>query len=246
MSNRPLIGCSTYQKTADQESPIEVYGLMPSYVRAILAVGGLPVLIPLALSAEDLLALLPRLDGILLPGGGDMQPSYYGGNDEDPTVRGVDKVRDEFEVTIIRHAVDDEKPLLAICRGLQVFNVALGGSLWEDVHSQMPGAMRHGFFDGARDYLAHDVMIRPDSMLHDIFNTDTVRVNSLHHQGIRALAPNLRASAVAPDNLIEAIEVDGHPFAVGVQWHPEHLLQSEPRMAHLFRRFVTVAANGHR
>jgi putative glutamine amidotransferase len=249
MSNRPLIGCGTYRKTVDQDPPIEVYGLMPSYVKAVLAVGGLPVLVPLALSDEDLQALLERLDGILLPGGGDMVPSYYGGDENDPLVRGVDRVRDEFELILIRHALKTEKPLFAICRGLQVFNVALGGSLWEDIRSQVPGAMRHDYFDsGQRDHLAHDVTVRPGSLLHNILGADSVRVNSLHHQGIRTLASGLKASAVAPDNLIEAVEIEDHPFALGVQWHPENILQTEPRMTLLFRRFVDTAggANGAR
>ena len=245
MINRPLIGCATYRKTVDQVPPIEVYGLMPSYTKAVLAAGGLPVLIPLGLSTEDLQALLPRLDAVLLPGGGDVEPSYYGGNDDDPTVRDVDILRDQCELFLIRHALKTEKPLLAICRGLQVFNVALGGSLWEDIGTQMPGAMRHDFFGkGQRDLLAHEVVVHPGSLLHNILGSDTIRVNSLHHQGIRALAPELFASAVAQDNLIEAVEVEGHPFALGVQWHPENILQAEPRMKLLFQRFVAVAGNG--
>lgn len=242
MSKRPLIGCGTYRKVADQDSPIEVYGLMPSYIQAVLSAGGLPVMIPLALSTDDLQALLQRLDGILLPGGGDMQPSYYGGNDSDSRIYDVDTVRDKFELDIIRHAVDGDKPLLAICRGIQVFNVALGGSLWEDIGSQMPGAIRHDYKNGQRDRLAHDVTVRPGSLLHDILNADTIRVNSLHHQGIRTLAPNLRVSAVAPDELIEAVEIEDHRFAVGVQWHPENMLQVEPRMTQLFRRFIDAAS----
>lgn len=245
MSNRPLIGCGTYRKTADQDDPIEVYGLMPSYVQAVLSAGGLPVLLPLALSDEDLQDLLLRLDGILLPGGGDMEPSCYGGRAGDPLVRGVDTLRDQFELILIRHALKTEKPLLAICRGLQVFNVAMGGSLWEDVHSQMPGAMRHDYFDnGQRDHLAHDVAVSPNSLLNNILGVRSIRVNSMHHQGIRTLASDLKASAVAPDNLIEAVEVEGHPFALGVQWHPENLLEAEPRMNLLFRRFVQAASGG--
>ncbi len=218
---------------------------MPVYIQAVIAAGGLPVLLPLSLSQEDLLALLPRLDGVLLPGGGDVGPAYYGGNNANPTVRDVDAGRDEFELTLIRHALQAEKPLLAICRGLQVFNVALGGSLWEDIQSQMPGAIRHDYYGSQqRDHLAHDVAIAANTLLHDIFGCDTLRVNSLHHQGIRALAPDLRATATAPDELIEAVEIQGHPFALGVQWHPEQLLSAEPRMNLLFQRFVTAARNG--
>lgn len=255
-TTRPLIGCATYRKTLnrsrpaedaepDAAAPSEVYGLMPTYTRAVLDAGGLPVLIPLGLDAEHLHALLQRLDGVLLPGGGDVEPAQYGGDDQDPSLRDVDVARDRAEFTLIRRALEDDKPLLAICRGLQVVNVALGGTLWEDVHSRMPGAMRHDYNDvKGRDYLAHDVAIRPGSHLQEILGTSTIGVNSLHHQGIRTLAPSLQAVATAPDNLIEAVEASDRRFALAVQWHPETMLQAEPRMTLLFRRFVEAAANG--
>lgn len=245
MRTRPLIGCATYRKTVNQDPPTEVYGLMPAYSQAVLAAGGLPVLIPLGLERSDLRELLQRLDGILIPGGGDVRPAHYGGNEAEPTIRDVDDVRDGAEFLLIRHALEKQRPLLAICRGLQVMNVALGGTLWEDVTSRMPGAMQHDRFEQkARDYLAHEVKIQPGSLLQQVLGTKTIRVNSMHHQGIRTLAPVLSVSAVAPDNLIEAVEVPGHPFALGVQWHPENMLEAEPRMSLLFRGFVEAAANG--
>lgn len=244
MMTRPLIGCATYRKTVDQDPPIEVYGLMPAYTKAVLAAGGLPVLIPLGLDRSHLHDLLHRLDGILIPGGGDVGPGHYGGNELEPTVRDVDAARDGAEFLLIRHAMQQKRPLLAICRGLQVVNVALGGTLWEDVSSHMPGAMQHDLYEqAARDYLAHEVSIQPGSLLQKILGTKTIRVNSMHHQGIRTLASELSVSAVAPDNLIEAVEIPGHPFAIGVQWHPENLLEAEPRMGLLFRKFVEAAAN---
>jgi putative glutamine amidotransferase len=132
---------------------------------------------------------------------------------------------------------------LAICRGLQLFNVALGGSLWEDVTDSMPGAITHDYFgQGQRDYLAHEVTVSPDSLLAAALQSNgSIAVNSLHHQGIRQLAPSLVPVAWAPDGLVEAIEYPDHPFAVGVQWHPENLLQAEPRMRLLFRGFVQAA-----
>jgi len=246
---RPLIGCGTYRKTVDQTPPIEVYGLMPAYVHAVRAAGGVPVLIPLGLEEDEVRSLLARVDGLLLPGGGDVAPASYGGNDGDPTVRDIDDVRDRAEFLLIEHALEQVKPLLAICRGLQVFNVALGGSLWEDVYHHMPGAMAHDYFGQSdRDFLAHDVTIVPDSLLARALENERSPVNSLHHQGIRRLAPGLRAVATAPDGLIEAAEVPDHPFAVGVQWHPENLIASVPPMRGLFQRFVEAAAgkNGHR
>jgi putative glutamine amidotransferase len=247
MEKRPLIGCSTYHKTVEQHSPLEVYGLTPAYVEAVRAAGGLPVMIPLGLALEELLGILERVDGILLPGGGDVEPARYGGNSADPTLRDVDDDRDWTEVELIRQAVAGDKPLLAICRGHQVFNVALGGTLWEDIGQHMPGAIIHDCYrSNGRDYLAHEVEITAGSCLAQIVGPQSLPVNSLHHQGIRDLAPALRAIALAPDGLIEAVEVPDHPFALGVQWHPEDITQREPRMKRLFQAFVAAAANGSR
>lgn len=243
MSPRPLIGCATYQKRIQQKEPIEIIGLMPTYIQAVRAAGGLPVLIPLGLDEQELGALLQRVDGVLLPGGGDVAPAAYGGDEQATTIRDVDTRRDEAEFALVRHAVDEEKPLLAICRGLQLFNVALGGSLWEDVAESMPGAIPHDFFGQyQRDYLAHPVTIAGDSRLAEALQSNgTIGVNSLHHQGIRRLAPGLVPVAWAPDGLVEAVEYPDHPFALGVQWHPENLLQVEPQMRLLFRAFVQAA-----
>lgn len=245
MTRRPLIGCATYRKRIDQEPPIDVYGLMPSYTEAVLQAGGVPVLIPLGLDEETLSALLERIDGLLLPGGGDISPTHYGGNEGDPTVRDVDGERDHTEFLLVHHALQQQKPLLAICRGHQVFNVALGGTLWEDVHGAMPGAIAHDYFyKHNREYLAHEVDVLPGSLLARILQAKRIPVNSLHHQGIRELAAGLKAVATAPDGLIEAVEVTDHPFALGVQWHPENLIRVTPAMRALFAHFVNVAGNG--
>ena len=241
----PLIACTTYHKPVAQTPPIDVYGLMPAYTEAIRAAGGLPVLIPLGLSEEELQAVLDRVDGILLPGGGDIEPGCYGGNSRDPLVRDIDGERDRVELAAVRLAVASGKPLLAICRGLQMLNVALGGSLWEDIRRHMPNADDHDHYRrSGRDFLAHEVSVLPGSRLNRALGREQVRVNSLHHQGIRVLAPPLRAVATAADGLIEAVEVVDHPFALGVQWHPENLLQNSPIMLGLFRDFVRAAANG--
>jgi len=141
-----------------------------------------------------------------------------------------------------RAAVAQRKPVLAICRGHQVFNVALGGSLWQDVDSQMSGTIGHDHLDGhARNYTPHAVEVSPTSKLAGCLTKTRVHVNSLHHQGIRQLAPGLSATAVAPDGLIEGIEIPDHPFAVGVQWHPEDLIHDDPTMLGLFRKLVEAA-----
>lgn len=238
---RPLIGCTTYRKTADQAPPIDVIGLMPSYIEAVTAAGGLPVLIPLGLSEDDLAAILARVDGVLLPGGGDIDPAVYRGSDH-KTIYGIDTDRDRVELFVARRAVAAQKPLLAICRGHQVLNVALGGTLWEDVQSLMPDAIRHDNFRVfPRNHIAHPVIAQPDSHIARWVGRTEIAVNSLHHQGVRDLAAELRATAVAPDGLVEGAEVPGHPFAVSVQWHPENLIHDDPSMLALFRGLVDAA-----
>lgn len=242
MSLKPLIGCTTYRKTTAGAQPVDVYGLMLAYLEALKVAGALPVLIPLGLAEEDLQAILQRVDGLLLPGGGDMLPEAYGGEQLD-NMYGFDADRDRVEMAVARQAVATGKPLLAICRGHQVLNVALGGTLWEDVGMRMPGAMRHDYYlSHERNYLAHEVDVEPGSLLHQLLGRTRTPVNSLHHQGVRHLAPPLRALATAPDGLIEAAEVRGHPFALSVQWHPENLVQDDPGMRGLFAGLVEASA----
>ena len=239
MTIKPIIGCATYQKTVNQAPPLEMIGLMSTYLEAIAAAGGIPLMIPLGLSEADLVTIMSRLDGLLLPGGGDIDPRRYGGNTAIPTLYDINPVRDETEIFLTRQAVQSEKPLLAICRGSQVFNVALGGTLWEDIATLMPDAMRHDYYrQFPRNHTPHDVHLTMNTKLAHLMELDRIPVNSLHHQGIRQLAAELTAAAIAPDGLIEAVELTGHPFAIGVQWHPENLVQDDPRMQRLFTGFV--------
>jgi putative glutamine amidotransferase len=238
----PIIGCTTYRKTADQEPPIEILGLMPSYVNAIVAAGGVPVLIPLGLSEVDLLAIFERIDGLLLPGGGDVDPAEYQAHAPE-LANSIDLDRDRVELLLARTAVAQQKPMLAICRGIQVLNVALGGTLYEDIFELMPGALRHdNYGKRPRNYLAHNVTIQPGSLLARQLGKGETAVNSLHHQGIHRLAPELCATALAPDGLIEAVEVPNHPFALGIQWHPENLIHDDPAMLALFKGLVAAAS----
>lgn len=235
---KPVIGLTTYHKIS-QDSQVPLYGLMLSYVRAVAGAGGIPILIPLNVGDEDLDEVLRRVDGLLLPGGGDIDPSYYGGRPHE-LVAEVDHDRDRVELGIARLAVEEHKPLLAICRGHQVLNVALGGTMYEDVATQLPGAIRHDY-NHARTELPHRVRIFPGTRLAAILQEEETGVNSIHHQGLRDLAPELTVSAIAPDGLVEGVEIQGHPFAVGVQWHPENLLQVAPVMRNLFTALVDAA-----
>lgn len=238
---KPLIGCTTY-RLISAEGQMPLFALRPPYVAALRAAGAIPILIPLGASQEELQAIFAQVDGLLIPGGGDIEPERYQGQNEHETVAGVDPDRDEIEIQLVRWAVAAGKPLLAICRGHQVFNVALGGSLWEDVYTQMPDAIFHSYTDiKPREYIAHQVTVRPRSRLARQLGVKKAAVNSLHHQGIRQLAAGVTAVAHAPDGLIEAIEIPDHPYAIGVQWHPEDLAPTDLSMQALFNGLVEAA-----
>ncbi len=243
---KPIIGCTTYTRPFSAQSTLQMYGTPTTYVEAIQAAGGIPMLIPLGLSQKDLAAIFARIDGLLLPGGGDVSPDVYRGKMHDKVSR-IDEKRDKTELWLAQKAVAEQKPTLAICRGHQVLNVALGGTLWEDVADLLPGAIRHDFFKTfPRDYLAHSVSVAEDSLLARLVGTQETAVNSLHHQGIRDLAPELVATAVAPDGLVEAVEIPSHPFALGVQWHPENLIKQDEKMLSIFKGFIQAAAENGR
>jgi len=240
---RPIIGLTTYRKySSDTNRPL--FGLMRSYVAAVTAAGGVPLLIPLGLSDEELLTIISRVDGVILPGGGDIDPDFYRGDDHE-ALRGIDKDRDRVEIFVAQQATKLEIPILAICRGHQVLNVALGGTMWEDLASQRADSIKHDYYqNGARTDLPHTVDLFPGSRLAAIIGRETTPVNSLHHQGVRDIAPDLMVTGVAPDGLVEGLEVDGHPFAVAVQWHPENLVGNDPAMLALFEALVTASQNG--
>ena len=238
---RPLIACTTYHKPVSQTPPIEMLGLMPAYIEAIREAGGIPMLVPLGASEDEMLAILDRVDGVLLPGGGDINPVAYQGQHHE-TMRDINPERDRVEIFMARQAVQQEKPVLAICRGHQMMNVALGGSLWGDIADLKRDAIRHDYYvTHPRTHLAHSVQIVPDSQLANCLGQTEITVNSLHHQGVKELAADLVKTAVSSDGLVEGIEVPGHPFAVGVQWHPENLIHTVPPMLGLFEGLVKAA-----
>jgi putative glutamine amidotransferase len=239
--SQPIIGCTTRRKRFRKKRPIDAYGLNASYIKAITAAGGIPLLIPLGLSDEDMQAIFNRIDGILLPGGGDVEPGNYNGQ-KNKRLRGVDPTRDRTEIFMTRAAVNQRKPIFAICRGIQVMNVALGGTLWEDIKSLMPDTLEHDLpAHMPGNHLSHEVSLVTGSDVAAQMGKTTSWVNSMHHQAIRNIAKELEVTASAPDDVIEAAEVPGHPFAIGVQWHPEVLIGDDPAMLDLFKGFVKAA-----
>ena len=216
------------------------------YYLAAAAMGAVPVMIPLFDGDIDTLrAIYDRLDGLLLAGGVDMEPRTFG-EAPHPQLGRTDRSRDDVELQLARWAIAEGKPILGLCRGHRVLNVALGGTLYQDIETQIPGAMRHDYFPGfPRDYLAHDVSLIEGSRLRGALGVATMPVNSMHHQAVKSLAPGLSVSARAGDGVIEAIESEGPNYLVGVQWHPEVFEQRDERTQRLFQSFVDAAERGN-
>jgi putative glutamine amidotransferase len=238
----PLIGITTARNQNEHGHP--TISVMESYVRAVADAGGAPLIVPLGLSDDLLKAIISRLDGLLLTGGGDIEPELFNG-EAHSKVSLVDRDRDRVELRIFLEALRWRKPFFGICRGLQVVNVALGGSLLTHIADQHPQALEHCFYPNwPREYIAHTVQITPGSRLEGILKSAQAQVNSQHHQAIKELGAGLQPSAHAEDGLIEAVELAGYPFGLAVQWHPEWL-QDQPGMRSLFKAFTEAARMKH-
>lgn len=235
---RPLIGITSADLFQDGKWYQRAYA--PNS-QAVARAGGLPVLIPTGLDETTLRALYERLDAVLLPGGPDVDPAYYGAERHPLTVT-IDDLRDELELTVARWAVRDDLPVFGICRGHQVLNVALGGTLVQDIPDQLESSLTHDIPDGTpRSTRVHGVSINSDSRLATILGATHVQVNSLHHQSVEQAAPGVIVTAHSPDGVVEALEVPDRYFALSVQWHPEDLYQDDEAMLRLFTAFVQAA-----
>lgn len=233
----PVIGVTAGHTPSSTSLPFN--SVNEAYLRAIRRAGGLPLMIPVGNERKELEVLLKRLDGLLLTGGGDIDPARFGGLPH-PRVYDIDEARDRQEIDLVQIAAATNLPFLGICRGCQVINIAMGGTLFTDIEDQKPGALKHDWFPGhPREYLAHEINIEKNSLLNTILNIQSAQTNSLHHQGINRLAPGLKASAHTPDGLIEAVEVNTR-FGLGVQWHPEWLPE-DPQMQAIFRALIEKA-----
>ena len=231
MARSPLIGISAYDFTGKPEG----YYLPKSYVDGVRAGGGRPVILPPG--GGDPAHLLEVVDGLILSGGGDVNPSRYGGTGHD-AIYHVSPDRDEFEIRLVELALERDFPMLCICRGLQVLNVALGG----DLHPHLPDVFdKIEHRDPERNPTRHSASVEPASRLAEILGTTSLTVMSRHHQGANRVARDLRAVAWAEDGVIEGLEHTSHRFCVAVQWHPEMSLD-DPVQGRLFA--ALVAASG--
>jgi putative glutamine amidotransferase len=231
---KPVIGITTNQSTNANGQPTIM--LMQAYVNAVIQAGGVPVLIPSLIAEDGWEAVYSRLDGILFSGGGDIALEHSPGEPH-PRIDGVDLARDSVELKLARAAAFDGKPFLGICRGCQVVNVALGGTLYTHIPDQLPNALDHSYPGNMRTVLVHEVKLEEGTHTAEIHGEPILNVNSLHHQGLKDIAPSLRVAGLALDGLVEAIELPDHPFGLAVQWHPEWLTDQQSTR-NLFSKFV--------
>lgn len=218
--------------------------LNSAYIIALENAGLIPVVVPPLSSATAARDILSRVDGLVITGGEDVEPSRYG-QDRSPKCGVSNVARDETEIALIRGASEMRKPLLAICRGPQVVNVALGGTLIQDIPSEIPSALPHNSED-ARSTRVHDVTIDAGSRIADAIGETAIRVNSFHHQAVKDVAPSLKVTARAPDGIIEGLEPKSEDWwMMAVQWHPEEMNDSpEPWDRGIFRAFADRLTEG--
>ncbi|NPV30347.1 MAG: gamma-glutamyl-gamma-aminobutyrate hydrolase family protein [Firmicutes bacterium] len=236
---RPLIGITTAHNLQE-----DYFFCRGQYIEGIEREGGSPLLLPPVRDEALIKAYAELIDGLLLSGGGDLHPLYFG---EEPhwKLGEVSPERDHFEVRLIQEILATGKPVLGICRGIQVLNAALGGTLYQDLQSQLPHSLQHQQ-EAPRRHPTHKIRVLENSRLARVLGTTELRVNSLHHQAVKDVAPGVQAVAWAEDGVIEGIEAPDYSFLVGVQWHPEALRETDKASAALFRALIEAAAKSGR
>lgn len=243
MTTLPIIAIPCRHDTSAHYAGREINSQNNTYIRAVVAAGGAPFLIPLEVTETQLQALYQLADGVLLTGGGDIDPEFYRQTPH-PATADIQRERDTVELTLAKWAIADKKPLLGICRGFQVITVAAGGSLYQDIATQLPKAGRHDFLPRrggfSRDHLAHKVILQADSRLGKMLGDDAFMTNSLHHQALEKIPAPFKVVGHADDGIAEAIELPDHPFCIGVQWHPEELVEKDMRARQIFAAFVSA------
>ena len=237
---RPLIGIPCHADYADgTKRPI--YSNNRAYVHAVEHAGGVPILIPYLHDFSMFDTLLPRLDGLLLSGGIDIDPVLYG-EAPHPLCEEPDKELDAIEMKLAQWALQEDIPTLGVCRGMQILNVALGGTLYQDIPALRPHSLHHSHRHLSRDYLAHRVNVLPGSRVEQLLGPGPFMVNSLHHQAVHEPGRDVVISGTADDGVAEMLEVNGRRFMIAAQFHPEELYLKESASARLFATFVQACS----
>ena len=239
--NPPVVGITGRTDQSVRLPNLLLFSITTAYVHAVESAGGAPLVIPPHVEKAKLRAIFEHLDGLLLSGGGDILPALFGEEDSG-LLWAVDERRDRAELALARWALAEGFPLLAICRGIQVLNVAAGGTLFQDIPTQVSHALSHSIVAGnPRARVSHTVEVKAGSRLAALLGAGELGVNSAHHQAVKAVGAGLVITARAPDTVVEGLEAPDHPFCVGVQWHPEAMVASFPVMRRLFEGLIEAA-----
>jgi putative glutamine amidotransferase len=215
------------------------------YHDAIAKSGGIPVILPYVTDLQQMKKLASKLDGLVLTGGNDISPRFFQ-EEPHPHLGEVSPERDQFEIEFLKIFYPTKKPIFAICRGIQVINVFLGGTLYQDLPSESDSGIQHSQ-KAPRHYAAHSIQVFPDTFLYQVVKSDKIFVNTYHHQAVKQVANSLRVSAVAPDGVIEGIETkEQDRFLLGVQWHPEGMYDTEKHAREMFQTFIKECESVHR
>ena len=234
---KPIIGIAISNRVKSKK----IYSVINNdYIKAVQKAGGIPILIPFSNNMENIKEYTDKIQGIIFTGGEDISPLVY---NEDPLkeVECIIEERDRFELELFKEVYEKQIPILAICRGLQLINIALGGNLYQDINYQIPNSYGHAPKNTLRHNLYHSVKIEKDSKLFDIFKTEDLKVNSFHHQSIKKLGNDLKITALSNDGIIEAIESTNEKFLVAVQWHPENLVEHHTEFLKFFEALICKA-----
>ena len=234
---KPIIGIAISNRVKSKK----IYSVINNdYIKAVQKAGGIPILIPFSNNIENIKEYTHKIQGIIFTGGEDISPLVY---NEDPLkeVECIIEERDRFELELFKEVYEKQIPILAICRGLQLINIALGGNLYQDINFQIPNSYGHAPKNTSRHNLYHSVKIEKDSKLFDIFKTEDLKVNSFHHQSIKKLGNDLKITALSNDGIIEAIESTNEKFLVAVQWHPENLVERHTQFLRFFEALICNA-----
>ncbi len=243
--SHPLVALTASSKSASTPAKYSRVRVNEAYVRALQSVGLVPLVVPPSLAPDEARAVVARVSGVVLSGGEDVDPSRYGAA-RHPATQKPKAGRDATELALVEAARDARRPVLAICRGLQLFNVALGGTLVQDLRLLHPSEIGHSL-ESSRSHRVHGVTILRGSRLAAAIGTSAIDVNSIHHQAVDQLAPSLRATAYAPDGVVEAAETTDNWWTLAVQWHPEELMEdAQPWDRAIFQAFARACdeANG--
>lgn len=238
---KPIILLTSYFVTREEIKSVPIRGKLNQdltictgdYIHSIEKAGGVPMVAPSITDTEAIFRMFEVADGILFTGGEDVHPRYFGEDIEADNLEISDR-RDNFELKLAEHALKSNKSILGICRGMQLLNVAAGGTLHQDLKT----GIRHTIPNTPKEKLLHDVKISSNTRLYEIYQKESKEVNSFHHQAVKDLAGAYVPTAVAADGIIEAYEMKGERFVVGVQWHPEMLHEKYPEELAIFKAFI--------